>query len=76
MMACDTCTPCGPNSRASDCARARSANMVEAKAAHSADPFMLAVAPVKIKVGGCGDIFLALRRSGRAPWAKLKPPFL
>lgn len=65
MMACDTCTPCGPNSRARDCARARSANLAEAKSAQLVEPLMLAVAPVKIRVGGRGDMSLALRRSGR-----------
>lgn len=44
--------PWGPNSRASDCARARSANLAEAKDAKLADPLKLAVAPVKIRVGG------------------------
>lgn len=52
MTACDTWTPCGPNSRARDCARARSANLAEAKEAKFADPLRLAVAPVKIRVGG------------------------
>lgn len=76
-MTCATCTPCGPNSRARDCANALSANLPEAKAENVAEPFRLAVAPVNIKVGGCFNVAsLALRRSGRVLWAKRKPPFL
>ena len=76
-ITCETCTPCGPNSRASDCANARNANLPEAKAESAAEPFKLAVAPVKIRVGGCcGDASLALSSRGRVPWAKLNPPLL
>jgi hypothetical protein len=39
--------------------------LAEAKSAHLAEPLILDVAPVKIKVGGRGDMSLALRRSGR-----------
>ena len=41
-----------------------------AKAAKFADPFTLAVAPVKIRVGGYGMESLAFKRRGKARWAK------
>lgn len=76
IIVCETCTPCGPNSRASDCANARSANLLEAKAENLAEPLRLAVAPVKISVGGYSDDSRASRSSGIARWAKLKAPCL
>lgn len=50
--------------------------MEAANVAKLADPLTLAVAPVKIKVGGWADESFALRRSGKARLAKLNPPFL
>ncbi|KAL9619963.1 MAG: hypothetical protein Q9160_005432 [Pyrenula sp. 1 TL-2023] len=47
-----TCTPLGPNSRASDWASAFKANFPDAKDEKFADPLTDAVAPVKISVGG------------------------
>jgi hypothetical protein len=41
-----------------------------AKAAKLDDPLRLAVAPVKIRVGGWAEESFALRRSGRARLAK------
>lgn len=69
-ITCETCTPCGPNSRANDCATALSANLPDEKVENSAEPFRLAVAPVKIRVGGWGVFPRALSRRGREPWAK------
>lgn len=76
MIVCETWMPCGPNSRASDCASARKANLPEANAAKLAEPFRLAVAPVKIKVGGYCDDSRACRSNGRDRCAKLKAPWL
>lgn len=71
----ETWTPFGPNSRASDWASARRANLPVAKAAKFADPFTLAVAPVKIRVGGyCSPV--DFWRSGRVLLAKLNAPIL
>jgi hypothetical protein len=47
-----------------------------AKAAKRAEPFMEAVAPVKIRVGGLGDVVVEARRSGRMAWEKWKAPLL
>ncbi len=47
-----------------------------AKAAKRAEPLMEAVAPVKIRVGGLGDVVVEARRRGRMAWEKLKAPFL
>lgn len=52
ITTCETWIPWGPNSRARDCARARKANLADAKDAKLAEPFRLAVAPVKMRVGG------------------------
>lgn len=71
----ETWTPFGPNSRASDWASARRANLPVAKAAKFAEPFTLAVAPVKIRVGGyCSPV--DFWRSGRVLLAKLNAPIL
>lgn len=69
--------PLGPNSLASDCANALSANLPAAKEANCAEPFTLAVAPVKMRVGGyfkppCDSA----GKSGRTFCAKLNAPFL
>ena len=53
IITCETWTPLGPNSRARLCANARRANFPDAKAENDAEPFRLAVAPVKMRVGGC-----------------------
>lgn len=76
MTACATCTPWGPNSRARDCERARRACFMVAKAAKRAEPFTEAVAPVKIREGGCGDVLVAERRRGRVACEKRKDPLL
>jgi hypothetical protein len=41
-----------------------------AKAANWAEPLILAVAPVKIRVGGWGEVSFAFRRRGSERWAK------
>ena len=46
MIACATCIPCGPNSRANDCDRALMPNFPTASAAKRAEPRKEAVAPV------------------------------
>ena len=46
MITWATWTPCGPNSRAIDCAKARKANFDAAKPPNLAEPRRLAVAPV------------------------------
>ena len=72
MITCATCTPFGPNSRASDCARAREPNLPAAKAPQSAPPRKEAVAPVTSNVGGySGELEAEERSKGRALWAKL-----
>lgn len=76
MIACATCTPWGPYSRASDCARARKACLPVAKEEHCAEPLREAVAPVKIRVGGCTRVVVQERRKGRREWAKRKAPRL
>lgn len=84
IMICATWIPCGPNSRAIDCARARCADFPAAKGASLADPLREAVAPVKRRVGGyiglleevvavAVAVAVAWRR-GRTPWAKWKAP--
>lgn len=74
MMACATWTPRGPYSRASDCVIALAANLPAAKFAKFALPLMLAVAPVTIKDGGCGDESTDSSSKGRVFWAKWKRP--
>ena len=76
MMAWLTCTPRGPNSRASDCASARMANLPVAKDAHCALPFMAAVAEVKISVGGRFEAATASSSSGRKACEKWNAPRL
>ena len=80
ITACETCTPCGPNSRARLCAIARVAHLPDAKVAKFAEPRTDAVAPVKTSVGGCapGDAAsgTAARSRGRAAWEKRKAPCL
>ena len=72
-----TCTPCGPNSLASDCASARSANFGAANDDSRAPLRSDAVAPVKRRVGEClGFAAAAERRRGRVNWEKLKAPML
>lgn len=71
----ETCTPLGPNSLASDCASALRANLPVANAEKVAEPLMLAVAPVKINVGGYSSP-IAFNRRGKTACAKRKPPFL
>jgi len=63
MMAWETWTPFGPNSLANDCAKALMANFPVANEEQSAEPFMAAVADVKIKVGGCSGEPLSVSRS-------------
>ena len=75
IMACDTCTPLGPNSRANDCAKALIANLPVANEEQRAEPFMAAVADVKISVGGYSPE-VASRRSGRQALAKWNAPLL
>ena len=75
IIACATCTPFGPNSRASDWAKALIANLPVAKEEHNAEPFMAAVADVKMSVGGYSPE-VAWRRSGRQAWAKWNAPLL
>lgn len=52
MILWATWTPCGPNSLAKLWLKARAAHFPAAKEPNCADPFMDAVAPVKISVGG------------------------
>ena len=52
MTACATCTPCGPNSLARLVDSARKANFPVEKEDIWAFDFTLAVAPVKMRVGG------------------------
>ena len=51
-----------------------------AKAAKRAEPLTEAVAPVKIRVGGCGGVEVdgdgEGRRRGRVAWEKRKDPLL
>jgi hypothetical protein len=51
------------------------ANLPVEKDAHCAEPFIAAVAEVKIRVGGYSR-FVALRRRGRTAREKRKPPLL
>ena len=51
IIACATCTPFGPNSRASDWAKALIANLPVAKEEQNAEPLMAAVADVKMRRG-------------------------
>lgn len=65
------------NSLARDCARARKANLPDAKEDIIAEPLSEAVAPVKIRVGGyCGLVSIALSRSGRVALEKRNAPLL
>ena len=75
-ITCETCTPWGPNSRARDWDRARTAHFPVAKEAHIALPLTEAVAPVKIRVGGCADLGTEDRSSGIASREKRYPPLL
>jgi len=69
--------PLGPNSLANDCANALMANLPVANDAQLADPFMAAVAEVKIKVGGYSGEFLTLSSSsGKTACEKWKAPRL
>jgi hypothetical protein len=47
-----------------------------AKEAQLALPLMEAVAPVKIRVGGCSDLGTEERRRGSAAWEKRYAPLL
>lgn len=76
ITACAICTPFGPNSLARLCAIALRANFIVAKAAKFAEPFTEAVAPVKMRLGGWGEVLVEARRRGRVAWAKLKEPLL
>ena len=82
-----TWTPRGPNSRASDCASARRANIPAANPPNCADPRTDAVAPVAISVGGWGvppaeEVVLVVGGAGgggpplstRARGGRPKPP--
>lgn len=83
---CATCTPLGPNSLARLCDSERRANLPVEKEAQSAEPFMAAVAPVKMRVGGCCcgeeeaeeevEEGVEARRSGRTAREKRKAPRL
>jgi hypothetical protein len=53
---------------------ALAANLPAAKFAKFALPLMLAVAPVTIKDGGCGDESTDSSSKGRVFWAKWKRP--
>ena len=75
MMACATCTPLGPNSLANDWASALMANLPVANDEHKADPFMAAVADVKMRVGGYSPD-VPSRSRGSAACAKWKAPLL
>jgi hypothetical protein len=72
ITACATCTPCGPNSRARDWLRARSANFPAEKAENWAEAFKDAVAPDTINDGGCCELGVAWRSNGRVFCAKTK----
>lgn len=76
MMACATCTPLGPNSRARLCPVARRANLPLANEALVARAEIDAVVPVMIRDGGCGDDSTESRRSGSTACAKRKNPRL
>lgn len=75
IMACATCTPCGPNSSASDSARARSECFDTLKGCIHALALTPAVAPVNMRVGTRPSP-VALRRRGSVSLAKRKAPFL
>lgn len=66
---CATCTPFGPNSLPKLCASALRANFPVAKLEHRALPFIDAVAPVKMSVGGYSGVEeveeVEARRRGR-----------
>lgn len=66
MTACATWTPLGPNSRAKDWLSARRANLPAAKEEKLAEALRDAVAPVRIRVGGCGEVDVASSRRGVA----------
>lgn len=74
-LTCETCIPFGPNSLARLCERDLKANLPVEKDEQRAEPFMAAVAPVKIRVGGyCRSV--ELRSRGRTAWEKRKAPRL
>lgn len=79
MIACATCTPCGPNSLPKLCESARSAFFPVAKEDVKADPRIEAVAPVKRRVGGylgAGEALTVERRRGRTERENRKAPRL
>ena len=47
-----------------------------AKAAKRAEPLTEAVAPVKMREGGCSEVEVAERRRGRVAWENRKDPLL
>ena len=47
-----------------------------AKAAKRAEPLTEAVAPVKMREGGCSEVGVEKRRRGRVAWEKRKDPLL
>ena len=47
-----------------------------AKAAKRAEPLTEAVAPVKMREGGCSEVDVEKRRRGRVAWEKRKDPLL
>lgn len=75
MIAWVTCTPLGPNSLDKLCVSERNANFPVEKADVIAEPFIAAVAPVKMSVGGYLRS-VDLRRRGSVAWAKWKAPRL
>lgn len=78
MIACATCTPCGANSFAMEVESARRANLAQAKADIRALALTLAVAPVKIRVGGyLANLSSAcFKSSGRLFCEKMRAPLL
>lgn len=75
MMAWLTWMPFGPNSLASDCASALIANLPVAKDEQSAEPFIAAVAEVKMRVGGySASVFFS--KSGRTACENRNAPRL
>lgn len=79
IITCETCTPCGSNSRARACVSALSACLEMANGCIQAFAFTEPVAPVKISVGtrsGSVPLLLADRRRGSTAWAKRYAPIL
>ncbi len=69
--------PWGPNSLAKLWDSALKAHLPVAKDEKFTDPFTEAVAPVKMRVGGCsGEDWRCARRRGRTEEEKLKAPRL